>query len=59
MPGLKNLWPIPALGIGFSEIKITECYNFTELWNTLRIDLQYRFIWYYTYMRTPEILKVS
>lgn len=26
----EGLWPIPALGIGFSEIKITECYNFIK-----------------------------
>lgn len=26
----ENLWPIPALGIGFSEIKIIECYDFIK-----------------------------
>lgn len=26
----KNLWPIPALGIGYSEVKIIECYNFIQ-----------------------------
>lgn len=25
-----GLWPIPALGIGFSEIKIVECYDFIK-----------------------------
>ena len=24
----QNLWPIPALGIGYSETKIVECYDF-------------------------------
>lgn len=24
----KNLWPVSALGIGYSEIKIVECYEF-------------------------------
>lgn len=26
----EGLWPIPALGIGFSEIKIVECYEFMK-----------------------------
>ncbi|MBA7510843.1 Myo-inositol 2-dehydrogenase [subsurface metagenome] len=26
----EGLWPIPALGIGFSEIKIVECYDFIK-----------------------------
>jgi predicted dehydrogenase len=27
-PNGKHLWPIPALGIGYSETKIIECYDF-------------------------------
>lgn len=29
-PHGDGLWPIPALGIGYSEIKIVECYDFIK-----------------------------
>ena len=29
-PNGEALWPIPALGIGFSEIKIIECHDFIK-----------------------------
>ena len=28
IPTAIGLWPIPALGIGYSETKIVECYDF-------------------------------
>ena len=31
----NGLWPIPALGIGYTETKIVECYDFFKLLQTI------------------------